>query len=480
MAQILYPPYIEGKLPAQCGTMIKIPFQFNRATGASDIGTNKLHAKIKGINSNNIIVTLESYNYANNIAIFNLPNSETLQIGQYYKIQLAWGDSIYYSTVGIFKYTVQPKMTFTDANGEQSSINLRTLTTTATYTTMDETEKVYSYNYQIIDCNNKVIYTSPHIINTQEFTRGNNNEYQLFLILDFTMLDRDQDCWVQITINTVNHLYDNQYISDWPYTVPAVNSSNTKIFSHNRYNIISYEEAEDIFLLRRRISNTNNQWSVLTNTFEKQFNDMAIECGISYDYEFVVQTRGAGARPIVNICHGTSQPLYFDDMYLSDKDNDYCIQFNPKISSFKTNIIEQKQNTIGGKYPIFIRNGQTEYTEFGISGLISYLMNRPEETVAERTGTNSTNSDAPQLVTNLTGENIYKERIFRTELIKWLNNGEPKLFRSPTEGNFIVRITNVFLTPNDTLGRMLYTFNCTAVEVAECNYENLRKYNLVE
>jgi hypothetical protein len=50
------------------------------------------------------------------------------------------------------------------------------------------------------------------------------------------------------------------------------------------------------------------------------------------------------------------------------------------------------------------------------------------------------------------------ERRFRNEVLKWLNNGEPKVFRSPTEGNFIVRLMNVSLTPDEKLGRMIYTF----------------------
>jgi hypothetical protein len=53
------------------------------------------------------------------------------------------------------------------------------------------------------------------------------------------------------------------------------------------------------------------------------------------------------------------------------------------------------------------------------------------------------------------------------------------MFRSPTEGNFIVRIMNVSLTPNDTLGRMLHTFNCTAYEIAEWNFKNLMDLNLL-
>jgi hypothetical protein len=77
------------------------------------------------------------------------------------------------------------------------------------------------------------------------------------------------------------------------------------------------------------------------------------------------------------------------------------------------------------------------------------------------------------------GEKITRERIFKTEVLNWLNNGKPKLFRSPTEGNFIVRLMKISLSPEDKLGRMLHTFSSTAYEIAAFNCENLRKLNLL-
>ena len=56
-------------------------------------------------------------------------------------------------------------------------------------------------------------------------------------------------------------------------------------------------------------------------------------------------------------------------------------------------------------------------------------------------------------------DNIRAERLFKTEVLSWLNNGGIKLYRSPTEGNFVVRLMNVTTSPMDQLGRMLHTFN---------------------
>jgi hypothetical protein len=72
------------------------------------------------------------------------------------------------------------------------------------------------------------------------------------------------------------------------------------------------------------------------------------------------------------------------------------------------------------------------------------------------------------------------ERNFKLDVLEWLNNGKPKLFRSPTEGNYIVRLMNISLSPEDTLGRMIHTFSCTAYEIAENNYNNLEAYSFIK
>jgi hypothetical protein len=80
---------------------------------------------------------------------------------------------------------------------------------------------------------------------------------------------------------------------------------------------------------------------------------------------------------------------------------------------------------------------------------------------------------------NLTGYNITAERKFRNAVLDWLNNGEVKLFKSPTEGMFLVRLMNISLSPEDKLGRMIYSFSATAYEIDEINYATLLKHKLI-
>jgi len=55
-------------------------------------------------------------------------------------------------------------------------------------------------------------------------------------------------------------------------------------------------------------------------------------------------------------------------------------------------------------------------------------------------------------------ENILLEREFKNAILEWLNDGNPKLFKSPYEGNYIVRLMQNTLTPVNELGRMLHNF----------------------
>jgi hypothetical protein len=137
------------------------------------------------------------------------------------------------------------------------------------------------------------------------------------------------------------------------------------------------------------------------------------------------------------------------------------------MTKFTNTVLEAKQDTIGGKYPFIFRNGMVNYHEFPLGGLISYFMdeeqlflNREDFEIAEKT-------------INYTTDNLAQERFFKMKVLEWLNNGKPKLFRSPTEGNFIIRLMKVSLSPENKLGRLLHNFSCTAYEIAEYNYKNL-------
>ena len=71
------------------------------------------------------------------------------------------------------------------------------------------------------------------------------------------------------------------------------------------------------------------------------------------------------------------------------------------------------------------------------------------------------------------------EKLFRDKVIDFLYDGEVKLFRSPTEGNYLIRLTDVSFTPNATLGRMIWTFSATATQIDEDTVDNYELYNII-
>ena len=82
--------------------------------------------------------------------------------------------------------------------------------------------------------------------------------------------------------------------------------------------------------------------------------------------------------------------------------------------------------------------------------------------------------------TNLSAYNFMAEREFKLHVLDWINNGKIKLFRSPAEGNYLVRLMGTTLSPNNTVSRLIHSFNSQAYEMAECNYKNLLTNGIIK
>lgn len=163
------------------------------------------------------------------------------------------------------------------------------------------------------------------------------------------------------------------------------------------------------------------------------------------------------------------------------------------------------------QYPVVYRSGNTKYRQFTINGTISSDSNTIEvrnaiplssvlghsnnETTASSTFYNNFYSE--DIIKAKVGEQNYEsqyikkhtirnnvnnyiyEKEFRDKVTDLLYKNDVKLFRSLTEGNILVKLTGVTLTPNKTLSRMIYTFSATATEVAADTVENYNKYNIL-
>lgn len=510
----LYPPHIEGSLPAFCGGVMNIPFEHSRAV-SPDYDIKGFYYILKDIQQSKIIA---SQSVALSSIIKNTDGSLVLQcpvnpalvsVGTFYKCQLAYvgqdNQIGYYSDVGIIKYIQEPEVKLTGLT--ELGSNIHNYHYQLSYSCKDSTEKLYSTQFII----SKGAQTSPYLASdviihdtTKDGYYTSSEDYDFLQELSTT-----EKYWVYAFITTTSGYEKTTpfYPLSAAVSIPNLNDWRVKAtldFDNGCSSIYCYSATGvgmgGKFKLAR--ADSKEKYSIWHTLFETEINktglteddplllwkDFTIEQGESYIYGlFQVSKDGKISTRI------KSDTLFadFEDAFLFDGDKQLRIRFDPKVSSFKSTVQEVKTDTIGGRYPIIQRNGYTYYKEFPISGLISHLsdeqgyFNRSIANIKfidnENIVTDSTDAvNGLNYTTNLNSKNIYLERQFKLEVLDWLNNGKPKLFRSPTEGNYIVRLLNVTLSPTDALGRMLHSFSCTAYEIDKMTIEKLVEHSIIK
>lgn len=244
------------------------------------------------------------------------------------------------------------------------------------------------------------------------------------------------------------------------------------------------------------------------NYFNEAFNntllytDFTIESGIRYKYAFHYQnSQGLRSAPLYEV----GQParcVNFEYSYLYRNGVQLRLKFNQKLNSFKHTVLTSKQDTLGDQFPHLSKSGYAYYAEFPISGTISFQMDEDQTFFALDTDGYYYNNElviprdkfslstakrgselAPSYLgidSSINEDNVFIERKFREKAEQFLNDFSYKLYKSPTEGNIIVGLMSVSLTPNASLGRMIFDFSATAYEVLENDLKNLNEVGIAE
>ena len=202
--------------------------------------------------------------------------------------------------------------------------------------------------------------------------------------------------------------------------------------------------------------------------------DKTVESGIWYSY--CVQHRNSfGSRGVI-VEIDKPVMVIFEDMFLTKNETQLKIRYNPQLSSFKRVVLDSTVQTLGSKYPFMRRNGNVSYRQFPIGGLISYNADENEIfiTKEEMLGGDTSRYDN---VDSLHKE-VILERRFREKVEDFLYANDVKLFRSATEGNILVKLTDINFTPEKALGRLIYSFTATATEIDDATFENYEKYGI--
>lgn len=524
----LYPPYIENTLPAfdkDSATIISVPFQINRAVNHNDF--KQLAIIIKTVSSGaikveNLFSCGVDYDYDNGyyIARFDISNiqKDFPQVGQFYKVQIAFVRAAdqqigYYSTVGVIKCTAKPNIAIDKLKLNGINQHIGTYIGKYSQTDKDPTERVYSYQFTVKDKLGNIVATSGeqlHNSSTDVSATESQDSWTMEQILNL-----DEEYEITYQVKTLN----NYIKASDTYRIMEMNSKSLdhlgiELRAENEHgekddgyikilirpdvnHIAKPNKISGHFILMRASSkNEYRSWHEIyrfdlqrESGIKELWNDFSIEQGITYRYCIQAYNEESvySNRLLSNDCFAD-----FEDCFLFDGEKQLKIRFNPKVSSFKRTVLESKVDTLGGKHPFIFRNGRVDYKEFPISGLISLISDPNEFFVkgvqcADLGSRNGQGADRNEDIlkvsdskTDLTAENYYQERQFKMAALEWLSDGKPKLFRSAAEGNYIVRLMNVSLSPVDSLGRMLHSFQCTAYEIAECTFANLERYGFIK
>jgi hypothetical protein len=355
----------------------------------------------------------------------------------------------------------------------------------------EETEKLKSYQIKLYNANDEVLIDSGI-----QYTNTNNNPNSFSYTLPYNFMAGESykftiecvtmDLYSALAIYEFSVSAEEQEILDMSFSAEKDEDNGRIVLTIKKSGVTDGFTGEVI--LRRASSKTNfTIWEDLkTYTYSGEtnikeiFSDTTIESGVWYKY--YIQKRSKGVAASVKYIKSPLM-IIFDDMFLTTKDRQLKIKFNPTVSSFKRTIQESRTDTLGSQFPFVRRNGHMNYAQFPIGGLISFQIDESHlfTSLEELFGENLKLYTAHNEGNRITEANdIVYEKLFKDKVIEFLYSEQPKLFRSATEGNFIVKVMDASFSPNATLGRRIVSFTATAYEIAECNIDNFKNYGILE
>ena len=534
----LYPPQIPTYqnafvLTSKC----RIYFSLSIYNSYKDI-QNNAQVTVSNQNTNQSVLSLTKYPNEIKLCDVKIDNTKSsdkyyieiepedlqngFQINQYYKVQIRFTsadaptppdsaaidkwlvDNVDYfsewSTVCLVRAISQPILTLQNLSSSSeegaSSIGITTNTLdivgSLTFQDSQESDSLSSYQIKLYDEDNNLL-TDSGIIYTSAYNNPNEINYTLKYILE-----NGSAYTVTIDIATNNYYYQT-----FTYNIIVIqtheNPLNALVVAENekesgRIKLTIASTTTDTFqgsVIIRRTSNRSNFtiWEdIYTRVYPTKelinftWYDCTVESGIWYNYS--VQKKDVSGQRGEETYIEKPVLAYFEDMFLNAEKQQLRIRYNPAVSTMRQNVSEARAETLGSQYPIIRRNGYINYRSLNISGLITALDDFKDifTSKEELYGKEATSLyDDYNEEERITEYNDYiLEREFREKVITFLYKDNIKLLRTLTEGNVLVKLMNISLTPQTTLGRMIYSFSAEAYEVAECSLDNFINYGIIE
>ena len=489
---------------------------------------DKYYIVINSFNTNN--KANSSINKGNFNTAADLAEGNVFNAGEFYKVQIRFTnnqvtlpkqysliqESWYNSNINYFsqwsqvilvKGITKPVLELNDfsKNLDEESFTLQDIYVTGKVYFPDKNDNEYlkKYQIQLFDANGKRLQSSGEI-----YSNAYNNINGINYKIKYNLDNSEENIFSLVISLQTNNLYEEKYT--FPFKVDLIQytvlSSDIQIQAEGNkeggyikvhtYSGSNIDKLGTNYIIRRSSSKNNFEYWEDMYTFLAPFGekldqtwiDKTVESGVFYKYclqqrnvqgfrSNFIQTR----RPVM---------IILDDIFLLDKQQQLKVKFDPQVNNYSHVISQTLTQTIGSKYPFIRRNGNTDYRTFSLNGTISYLMdvgeNGMKSSPNELYGADQTNNEIylnyyiPFNQDN--GINSYndsvRQRDFRERVIEFLYRNTVKLYKSTTQGNLLVKLMNISLTPNNTLNRHIYSFTCTVQEIDEFNLQNCNKYGI--
>lgn len=525
-SKVLYPPIVDSYMPAfvaKKNASCRVYFSLSKFNASSDFKT--VHVSItkqgSGVSVVNkvdnasryrvtgIILNVVPIKMNDNLYYIDILSEDVKEwtVGWIYKVQIRLSSVDYdgmisqpawlnanannfseWSTVCTIKAIGENQITIpnfnyssTDNQTEDIVLNVSTLNITGTYSNIDKTESLYSYKIKLLQNDDileesDILYPNQYINANQfnylfkkELNDGNyqfkleyetNNKYNDTIVIDFSILNSTLPAPAFKILTAEDGVEGTTMYSEEEegrIGLQILKTSNDnftgKLCIRRAEELDNYQHWEDI-----KIINVNNN-----SVFSLVYDYTAIS-GINYKYG-IQAIDDNNNRSILNVIDKPIKREYQYSYLLGENNQQLKLKFDNNLSSFKITVSDSKTDTIGGKFPFITRNGNMYYKTFTLDGLISYNMDDANLFLQDENK----------------NHNLYDytyERFFREQVFNFLFSDKPKLFKSPTEGNILIRLMNVSATPNKSLNRMVYSFSASAVEIDDFNLNNCLSHNL--
>ena len=405
---------------------------------------------------------------------------------------------------GIFKNTYTT--TVTDQQGAQTQKTINSSQVLKSWRL-----RLYNSNFTLDNLNTTVpLADSKEQISSAYNYTLDETAVILQCLLDYQFQDNNE-YKLLFSIKTKND-YEDYKIYSFTYKPVAVESLagelTTSVNEEQGYIKITFKPStsENSYIgnLALRRSDSKHEflnWRDLKN-FESHgsgvyyYYDFTVESGIAYKY--IIQkrdSRGRRGNPLPDQT-GENKSIgtigEWNHAFLLESSGESSIaqvkqlklKYDFQVSSYKTNISESKTDTIGSKYPFIRRNGNMYYRSFPITGTITAFMDDAELFVSK--SELNDNIDAYDKfhrndVVNFNVQYDYTyERKFREAVMQFLYDSKPKLYKSMQEGNILIKLMQVSLTPKNQLGRLVYAFSATAYQIGQPTLANLNSYGFID